>query len=64
MKSFRSFLEEETLVARKGNKVLGTMPVEKSEMKDSIEAAKNVWPDADTIEIQSKKKTIKTVKVK
>ena len=64
MKSFRSFLEEETLVVRKGNKVLGTMPVEKSEMKDSIEAAKNAWPDADTIEIQSKNKTIKTVKVK
>jgi len=57
-------LNEDEIVAYKGSKMLGSVPFEKSEMKDSVEAAKNLWPDADKLDIKSKKKTIKSIKVK
>jgi len=57
-------LTENEIVAYKGSKVLGSVPFEKSEMDDSVEAAKNLWPKADKLEVKSKNKTVKSIKVK
>lgn len=56
--------EGDEIMAYQGSKLIGSMPVEKTEMDDSIEAAKNLWPKATSITVQSKGKTLKTVKVK